>query len=92
MLAIRWCAHKEVGERGICVVGLSPGTVSTHIMDAVKSSGINPVSQLDQDVHISPEWAAEAVAFLCTPEAREFAGTDFSIKTTEGRKRVGLGS
>ena len=84
------CAHKEVGHKGIYIVGLSPGTVSTHIMDAVKSSGINPVSQLDQDDHISPKWAAEAVAFLCTKEAREFAGTDFSIKTEEGRKLVGL--
>ena len=84
------CAHKEVGDKGICVIGLSPGTVSTHIMDAVKTSGINPVSKLAPSVHISPEQVAEAIAFLCTPEASEYAGTDFSIKTEEGRKRAGL--
>lgn len=84
------CAHKEVGAKGICVVGLSPGTVSTHIMDAVKTSGINPVSKLDPSLHISPDWVARAVVFLCTQKGKEYAGTDFSIKTEEGRKIVGL--
>jgi 3-oxoacyl-[acyl-carrier protein] reductase len=84
------CAHKEVGERGIRVVGLSPGTVATDMMAQIKSSGINPVSQLDWSSHIPPEWAAEAVAFLCGPGGAEFAGMDFSIKTEEGRRLVGL--
>lgn len=84
------CAHKEVGDRGIRVVGLSPGTVATEMMGKVKSSGINPVSQLDWSSHIPPEWAAKAVSFLCGPGGAEFAGTDFSIKTPEGRAAVGL--
>ena len=84
------CAHKEVGDRGIRIVGLSPGTVATEMMGKIKSSGINPVSQLDWSSHISPEWAAKAVAFLCGPGGAEFAGTDFSIKTPEGRAAVGL--
>lgn len=84
------CAHKEMHEKGIRVVGLSPGTVMTDMMDKIKKSGINAVSQLDPSVHISPEWVARAVAFLCTPAADEFLGTDFSIKTEEGRKLVGL--
>ena len=84
------CAHKEVGDRGIRIVGLSPGTVATEMMGKIKSSGINPVSQLDWSSHISPEWAAIAVAFLCGPGGAEFAGTDFSIKTPEGRAAVGL--
>ncbi len=85
------CGHREVADRGIRVVGLSPGTVATDMMATIKQSGINPVSQLDWDTHIPPEWAAEAVAFLCGPEGGEFAGTDFSIKTEDGRRRVGLG-
>ncbi|MEL7452037.1 MAG: SDR family oxidoreductase [Pseudomonadota bacterium] len=84
------CAHKEMGDRGIRVVGLSPGTVATDMMSRVASSGINPVSQLNWSSHIPPEWAAEAVAFLCGPGGVEFAGMDFSIKTEEGRRLVGL--
>ncbi len=84
------CAHREVADRGIRVVGLSPGTVATDMMATIKQSGVNPVSALDWSTHIPPEWAAEAVAFLCGPEGGEFAGTDFSIKTEEGRRRVGL--
>ena len=84
------CAHREVGARGVRVVGLSPGTVATAMMSKIRASGINPVSRLDESAHIPPEWAGEAVAFLCGPEGADFAGTDFSIKTEEGRSRVGL--
>ena len=83
-------AHVELHDKNIRVVGLSPGTVATNMMEKIRDSQINPVSQLDWSVHIPPEWPAEAVAFLCGPEGEEFAGTDFSIKTEEGRKRVGL--
>lgn len=84
------CAHKEAGGRGVRVVGLSPGTVATDMMARIRDSGINPVSQLAWSSHIPPEWAAEAVAFLCTKAADPFLGTDFSIKTREGRALVGL--
>lgn len=84
------CAHKELADFGIRVVGLSPGTVATDMMDKIRKSGINPVSKLDWSSHIPPEWAAKAVAFLCSDAGAEFAGTDFSIKTIEGRRLVGL--
>lgn len=84
------CAHREVGDRGVTVVGLSPGTVATGMMAKIRESGINPVSQLDWSTHIPPEWVGKAVAFLCSPEGAAFAGTDFSLKTEEGRQRVGL--
>lgn len=83
-------AHKEVGDLGVRVVGLSPGTVATDMMAKIRDAQINPVSHLDWASHSPSEWAARAVAFLCGPEGREFAGTDFSIKTEEGRRRVGL--
>ncbi|MEM9691057.1 MAG: SDR family oxidoreductase [Myxococcota bacterium] len=82
------CAHGEVGDRGIRVVGLSPGTIATAMMARIKESGINPVSQLDWSKHETPEWAAEAVAYLCTEASSDFAGSDFSIKTEAGRDRV----
>ena len=83
-------AHKEVTEDGIRIIGLSPGTVATEMMSKIRNSGINPVSQLDPATHIPPEWPGEAVAFLCGPGGDDFCGTDFSIKTEEGRRLVGL--
>lgn len=83
-------AHKELSERNIRIVGLSPGTVATDMMAKIRDAKINAVSNLQWSSHIPPTWAAEAVAFLCGPEGNEFAGTDFSIKTKEGRERVGL--
>jgi len=84
------CAHNEVYHQGIRVIGLRPGTVATDMMSKIKDSGVNKVSRLDWSVHITPEWAGEAVAFLCTSGGDPFVGTDFSIKTEEGRKLVGL--
>ena len=84
------CAYKELKEKGIRVVGLSPGTVATDMMMRIKESGMNPVSKLDWSVHIPPEWAAEAVLYLCGPGGDDYLGTDFSIKTDEGREAVGL--
>lgn len=82
--------HKEYAEHGIAVIGLSPGTVATDMMSEIKTSGINPVSQLDWSVHIPPQWPAKAIAFLCSEKGKAFSGTDFSIKTPEGRAMVGL--
>ncbi|MEL6422653.1 MAG: SDR family oxidoreductase [Pseudomonadota bacterium] len=43
-LSLTRCAHKEVGDQGVRVVGLSPGTVATDMQVSIKTSGINPVS------------------------------------------------
>jgi|TARA_R110000744_G_C19349386_1_gene560259 NADP-dependent 3-hydroxy acid dehydrogenase YdfG len=83
-------AHRELQGTNIRVVGLSPGTVATDMMSKIRDAKINVVSDLEWSTHIPAEWAAKAVAFLCGPEGEEFAGTDFSIKTPEGRERVGL--
>ncbi len=83
-------AHKELLNTGVRVVGFSPGTVATPMMKKIQQSQINPVSQLNWSRHIPPEWAAEGIAFLCGDGGIEFAGTDFSIKTEEGRQKVGL--
>ena len=82
--------HKEYGERGINIVGLSPGTVATDMMRTIRDSGINPVSQLDWETHIPPEDAARAVVYLIEGGAAKHAGADFSIKTPEGRAEAGL--
>lgn len=90
VLRLTGVAHKEYGADGIHVIGLSPGTVATDMQVAIKVSGINPVSQLDPSSHIPAEWVAQAIGYLCGPEGAQFSGTDFSLKTEDGRKRVGL--
>jgi len=83
-------AHKELVGKNIRVVGLSPGTVATDMMEKIRDAKINPVSNLDWNSHIPPEWVGEGVAFLCGEKGEQFAGTDFSLKTAEGRQHVGL--
>ncbi len=90
VLSLTRCADKEYREKGIRIVGLSPGTVATEMQDAIRASGVNPVSQLDPSVHITPEWVARAIAWLCTDDASDLAGVDFSLKNEEGLKRAGL--
>ena len=90
VLMLTRCAHMEYGEHGIRVVGLSPGTVATEMQDAIKASGINPVSRIDSSTHIAPEWVAEAIAWLCTDAGAPYAGADFSLKTEDNRRLVGL--
>ena len=90
VLSLTRCADKEYRDRGIRVVGLSPGTVATDMQVAIRVSGVNPVSQLEPSVHIPPDWPARAVAWLCSEEAADISGVDFSLKDDEGLRRVGL--
>jgi NAD(P)-dependent dehydrogenase (short-subunit alcohol dehydrogenase family) len=90
VLQLTRTAQIEYGERGVRVVGLSPGTVATDMQVQIKASGLNPVSQLDPNAHIPPDWVAQAVAYLCGPEGAAFAGDDFALRDPESRRRVGL--
>ncbi len=90
VLSLTRTAHKELSEKGINVIGLSPGTVKTEMQVSIRASGINPVSQLDPDSHRSPEDVAKALEWLCGEAARDYAGDDFSIKTAENRALVGI--
>lgn len=89
-LSLTRVAHKEYADAGLRIVGLSPGTVATEMQVAIKASGINPVSQLDPSAHIPPDWVAQALLWLCSAEADPHLGSDFSLKTDEGRAAVGL--
>jgi len=78
------------GAANSALVGWSHYTVATDMMKKIRDAKINPVSNLDWDSHLPPESVGEGVAFLCTEKGAEFDGTDFSLKTDEGRKLVGL--
>jgi NAD(P)-dependent dehydrogenase (short-subunit alcohol dehydrogenase family) len=81
---------QENRDKGIRVLGLSPGTVATQMQRDIKASGINPVSQLDWSVLIPPEWPARTLVWMCTPEADEFLGDDISLREDDIRRKVGL--
>lgn len=90
VLRLTGVAHKEASEKGVRVVGLSPGTVATKMQEQIRDSGLNPVSQIPWENHISPEWVARSVAYLMTPDADQWLGSDFSLKTDKGRAAVGM--
>lgn len=84
------CVHKEEAANGIRAMGLSPGTVATQMQKEIKSSGINPVSQLDWDAHIPPDWPARALLWMCSPEADAWCGQEISLRDESIRKKAGL--
>lgn len=83
-------AHVEGAEHGIRAMGLSPGTVATQMQREIKKSGVNPVSQLDWEVHIPPEWPARTLLWMCSEDADEFIGEEISLRDDAIRRRVGV--
>ncbi|WP_166418051.1 SDR family oxidoreductase [Cochlodiniinecator piscidefendens] len=84
------CGHKESGSRGVRIMGLSPGTVATQMQLDIKASGINPVSQLDWDVHVPADWPARALLWMCGADADGYLGEEVSLRDEEIREKVGL--
>lgn len=83
-------ADAENRDHGVRIMGLSPGTVATQMQRDIKQSGIGPVSALDWSVHIPPEWPAQALIWMCSPEADVHLGTDISLRDENIRRQVGL--
>ena len=83
-------ADKETRENGMRIMGLSPGTVATQMQREIKTSGINPVSQLEWSDHIPPEWPAKALAWMCSSESDDWVGQEISLRDEEIRQEVGL--
>ena len=83
-------ADHENRDKGIRVLGLSPGTVATQMQREIKASGVNPVSQLDWSDHIPPEWPAQALLWMCGPAADAYLGDDISLRDEDIRKAVGV--
>ncbi|MGH1577989.1 SDR family oxidoreductase [Planktotalea sp.] len=84
------CAHLENAGRGLRIMGLSPGTVATDMQRNIKASGINPVSQLDWDVHIPADWPAKALLWMCSSDANDWLGEEITLRDEEIRQRIGL--
>lgn len=84
------CLHTEAAHQGIRAMGLSPGTVATQMQREIKASGINPVSRLNWEDHIPPDWPARALLWMCGPEADDLVGTEIALKDDSIRQRIGL--
>lgn len=84
------CLHKEMADKGIRAMGLSPGTVATQMQREIKASGINPVSQLDWSDHIPADWPAKALLWMCSPDADGYLGEEISLRDEAIRQKVGL--
>ncbi len=82
--------HHEEHANAIRAIGLSPGTVATEMQRNIKDSGINPVSQLDWEVHIPAEWPARCLLWMCSPEADKYCGEEISLRDDDIRRAVGL--
>lgn len=82
--------HKEMGDRGIRALGLSPGTVATQMQVEIKASGMNPVAALEWSDHIPAEWPAKTLAWMCTDAADAYLGGDISLRDDGIRAAVGL--
>ena len=84
------CVDLESADKGIRAIGLSPGTVATEMQREIKASGVNPVSQLDWDVHIPADWPARALLWMCSADANDWLGREISLRDEDIRKKVGL--
>ena len=84
------CAHLENAEKGIRIMGLSPGTVATQMQREIKASSVGPVAKLNWEDHIPPEWPAEALFWMCGPEADGYLGQEISLRDPVIREKVGL--
>ncbi|HHB81418.1 MAG TPA: SDR family oxidoreductase [Aliiroseovarius sp.] len=85
------CLHLEEAGRGIRALTLSPGTVATQMQREIKASGVNAVATLDWSDHIPPEWVAQALLWMCSPDADEFLGEVVALREDAIRARIGLG-
>lgn len=84
------CADAEARNKGLRIMGLSPGTVATNMQRDIKASGINPVSQLEWSDHVPPEWPAQTMLWMCGAEADGYLGNDVSLRDETIRRQVGL--
>jgi NAD(P)-dependent dehydrogenase (short-subunit alcohol dehydrogenase family) len=75
---------------GIRVFGFQPGTTDTDMQVTIRASGINMVSRIPREQLTPVEHPARAIAYLCTKDADDLAGKEFSLRDTDFLRRIGL--
>ena len=76
---------------GIRVFGFQPGTTDTDMQVTIRASGINMVSKIPREQLTPVAHPARAIVYLCTREADDLAGREFSLRDDDFRGRIGLG-
>jgi len=84
------CADGEMQDRGLRIMGLSPGTVATQMQREIKASGVGPIALLEWEDHIPPEWVAECLMWMCGPAGDDLCGQEVSLRDENIRREVGL--
>ena len=82
--------HKELHEKGITAISLSPGTVATDMQEKIRSSKINDISKMQTSEHLDPSIPARALCWLSTSKGWAFSGKEVSLKDPKIFKMMGL--
>jgi len=72
------------------VFGFQPGTTDTDMQVLIRASGMNIISQIPRANLTPVAEPAKAIVYLCTPEADDLVGAEFSLRDEAFRKRIGL--
>ncbi|HEX3990232.1 MAG TPA: SDR family oxidoreductase [Acetobacteraceae bacterium] len=75
---------------GIRVFGFQPGTTDTDMQVTIRASGINVVSKIPRQNLTPVAHPATAIVYLCTPEADDLNGQEFSLRDDPFRARLKL--
>jgi 3-oxoacyl-[acyl-carrier protein] reductase len=80
----------EEAASGIRVFGFQPGTTDTNMQVLIRASGMNMISQIPRANLTPVAHPAKAIVYLCTKEADDLVGVEFSLRDEAFRKRIGL--
>ena len=80
----------ETAGKGIRVFGFQPGTTDTDMQVLIRASGVNPVSQIPRGDLTPVAHPAAAIVYLCTNEADDLVGQEFSLRDEAFRARLRL--
>ena len=75
---------------GIRVFGFQPGTTDTDMQVAIRASGINVISKIPREQLTPVVDPARGIVYLCTKDADDLAGKEFSLRDEDFRRRIGL--
>lgn len=75
---------------GIRIFGFQPGTTDTEMQVTIRASGVNMISKILRENLTPVAYPARAIIYLCTPEADDYVGKEFSLNDEEFRRRIGI--
>ncbi len=80
----------ETEGQGIRVFGFQPGTTDTEMQVLIRASGVNAISRIPRENLTPVAHPAAAIVYLCTADADDLIGQEFSLKDESFRARLGL--